>query len=190
MRGLRKATAVVALAAVGIMGTAGVAGAATQSAAKATACSTAWGSTLKSATGTDTEPLRNVRTGRHTCFDRIVFDISGVTGKVGYHVGYVNRFYQDGSGKYIPVKGGAILQIIVNAPSYDPATIEQTYPGKGAQPLPGVNVSGYKTFRDAKFGASYEGQSQIGLGVRARLPFQVFQNGDRLIVDVAHTWTG
>ncbi|XXC92426.1 hypothetical protein ACLLJJ_01895 [Streptomyces sp. A5-4] len=56
------------------------------------------------------------------------------------------------------------------------------------QSLPGVNLTGYKTFKDTKFGASFEGQTQIGLGVRARLPFRVLQSGDKLTVDVAHTW--
>ena len=64
-----------------------------------------------------------------------------------------------------------------------------TYPGKVGKPLPGVNVSGYSTFRDAKFGGTFEGQSQVGLGVRARLPFRVLQLEDRVVVDVAHSWT-
>ncbi|MFJ1610213.1 hypothetical protein ACIOHS_43890 [Streptomyces sp. NPDC088253] len=51
-----------------------------------------------------------------------------------------------------------------------------------------VDLSGYRTFREAKFGASFEGVTQVGLGVRARLPFRVSQLPDRLVVDVAHTW--
>ncbi|MEU5643286.1 hypothetical protein [Streptomyces milbemycinicus] len=30
----------------------------------------------------------------------------------------------------------------------------------------------YKTFRDTKFGSSIEGQTQVGLGVCAKLPYQ------------------
>ncbi len=56
------------------------------------------------------------------------------------------------------------------------------------QPLPGVNLSGYRTFQDAEFAGSFEGQSQFGLGVRARLPFRALQLDGRLVVDVAHTW--
>lgn len=51
-----------------------------------------------------------------------------------------------------------------------------------------MNLAGYRTFKDTKFGASFEGQTQVGLGVRAKLPFRVQQSGDQLIVDVAHTW--
>ncbi|MEU8784462.1 hypothetical protein [Streptomyces sp. NPDC048637] len=191
MRRLGTVAAAFVLAGVGVAGTAGVAGAATGpvgKAAPATTCSTVWGSGTKSATDANTAPLKNIKTGRNACYDRMVFDISGATGKRGYHVGYVDTFHQDGSGEKIPVNGGAILQIYVSAPSHDPATGKQTYTGTAGKPLPGVNLAGYRTFKDTKFGASFEGQTQVGLGVRAKLPFRVLQSGHELIVDVAHTW--
>ncbi|WP_328403628.1 hypothetical protein OHS70_33230 [Streptomyces sp. NBC_00390] len=191
MRKLGTTAAALLLAGAGLVGTAGTAGATTghtNKGASAEACSTAWGSGVKSATDTDSKPLRNITTSSNTCYDRMVFDVKGVSGKIGYHVGYVPAFHQDGSGEQIPVKGGAILEIFVSAPSYDPATSKPTYSGKAAQPLPGVKITGYKTFKDTKFGASFEGQTQVGLGVRAKLPFRVLQSGDKLMVDVAHTW--
>ncbi|MFK0263808.1 hypothetical protein ACIQU1_21095 [Streptomyces angustmyceticus] len=190
MRRLGTVAAALVLAGAGVVGTAGAAGAATVPAGgKAPlACSTAWGSTDKSARDANAEPLKNITTSHTACYDRMVFDISGATGKAGYHVGYVDAFHQDGSGERIPVKGGAILQIYVSAPSHDPATGKQTYAGTAGKPLPGVNISGYPTFKDTKFGASFEGQTQVGLGVRAKLPFRVLQSGHQLIVDVAHTW--
>ncbi|UQA90796.1 AMIN-like domain-containing (lipo)protein [Streptomyces halobius] len=191
MRRFGTAAAALALAGAGLAGTAGVAGAATGHGAKAASdatCSTVWGSGDKSATDANAEPLKNIRTGQGACYDRMVFDISGATGKAGYHVGYVDAFHQDGSGQRIPVTGGAILEIYVSAPSHDPETGRQTYAGRAGKPLPGVNLTGYQTFKDTKFGASFEGQTQVGLGVRARLPFRVLQSGDQLIVDVAHHW--
>jgi hypothetical protein len=56
------------------------------------------------------------------------------------------------------------------------------------RPLPGVDLAGYRTFRDARFASSFEGDTQVGLGVRARLPFRVFQLPGRLVIGVAHTW--
>ncbi|MGP3952963.1 AMIN-like domain-containing (lipo)protein [Streptomyces sp. 7N604] len=160
------------------------------SAATAAACATAWGSGDKADWDSDYRPLLNVRTGRHDCYDRMVFDIRGTSGgPIGYNVRYVDRLYQDGSGDYIPVSGGAIIEIRVAAPSYDPETGAVTYPGRSGQPLPGVNIDGYRTFKDTRFAGSFEGDTQIGLGVRARLPFRVFQVSDKLVVDVAHTWT-
>ena len=58
----------------------------------------------------------------------------------------------------------------------------------GPQPLPGVDITGYQTFRDTRYAAALEGDVAVGLGVRARLPFRVTQSGDHLIVDVAHSW--
>ncbi|MGW7576979.1 AMIN-like domain-containing (lipo)protein [Streptomyces sp. NPDC054765] len=189
MRRLGTVATAFVLAAVGVAGTAGVAGAATGPAGKApSACSTLWGSGDKSATDSDATPLKNIRTSHTACYDRMVFDLAGSTGKIGYHAGYVDAFHQDGSGERIPVNGGAILQIFVSAPSYDPATGKRTYAGTAGKALPGVNLTGYRTFQDTKFGASFEGQTQVGLGVRAKMPFRVLQSGQQLIVDVAHTW--
>jgi hypothetical protein len=54
-------------------------------------------------------------------------------------------------------------------------------------------VTGYQTFRQVAWAGSFEGQSTIALGVRARLPFRVFTlagpgTGSRLVIDVAHFW--
>ncbi|MFF8816318.1 AMIN-like domain-containing (lipo)protein [Streptomyces pactum] len=192
MRRWGTALAALTLAGAGLVTAAGTAGAATGEATgtkAAAACSTAWGSANKTSPDTFYKPLGNIRTGQHDCYDRMVFDIPGASaGKVGYHVGYVDKFYQDGSGEPIPVNGGAILQIFVGAPSYNPADGSVVYPGQAGQPLPGVNIAGYQTFKDTRFGASFEGQTQVAVGTRARLPFRVLQSGDQLIVDVAHTW--
>jgi hypothetical protein len=56
-----------------------------------------------------------------------------------------------------------------------------------------VNVAGYSTFRQVAFTGSFEGQTLIGLGVRARLPMRAFVldgpgDGSRLVIDVAHRW--
>jgi hypothetical protein len=194
MRRWGTALAALTLAGAGLAATAGTAGAATTSKtakASAEACATAWGSGEKTAQAADHKPLKNIRAGQHECYDRLVFDIKGGTtaGSTGYRVGYVDAMYQDGSGDPIAVGGGAILEIHVAAPSYDPGTGGETYPGRAGKPLPGVDVSGYRTFKDTRYGASFEGETQVGLGVRARLPFRVLQSGDRLIVDIAHSWT-
>ncbi|MFI6108122.1 hypothetical protein [Streptomyces sp. NPDC051310] len=184
-----RTAAVFVLAASTLLSAAGTAQARESApAGPAASCSTAWGSGTKAGGEEQAKPLKAITTSQDRCFDRMVFDTGGVTGGLSYHVGYVSTFHQDGSGTPIAVKGGAILQVFVSSPSYDPATSRPTYDGKAGKPLPGVNLTGYKTFRDARFGASFEGQTQIGLGVRARLPFRVTQSGDKLIIDVAHKW--
>jgi hypothetical protein len=121
--------------------------------------------------------LTGVRPGRHDCFDRLVFDLAGRPA-AGYDVRYVDRFRAEGSGDVLPVAGGAVLSVTVRAPA-----------SRAIRP----SVGGYPTFRDVVWGGSFEGQTSFGLGVRARLPFRVFQldgpgNATRLVVDVAHRW--
>ncbi|MFJ8109073.1 hypothetical protein [Streptomyces sp. NPDC096132] len=156
----------------------------------AAACPTGWGSLAKTNWSmTSGEYITNARTGRHDCYDRFVVDVPGAdAAELGYTVHYVDQLIQDPSGVPIPVGGGAILEVIVRAPGYNPDTGAPTYPGRAGQALPGVNLTGYRTFRDAKYAGSFEGQSQFGLGVRARLPFRVLQLDGHLVVDVAHTW--
>lgn len=154
-------------------------------AAAAPYCGITWGSQPKSTEGAFSS-LANVRTGQQACYDRMVFDMQSPAS--GYNVHYVDNVYSEGGGFLIPLQGGAKLQITVQASSYNTSTGQTTYPGIVGQTLPGVNLTGYQTFRDAKFAGSFEGYTSVGLGVRARLPFRVFQLGSRVVVDVAHAW--
>ncbi|MEV8596019.1 hypothetical protein [Streptomyces sp. NPDC052012] len=185
-------TVCATLALVGAsLGAAAVPAVATQTApTRTTACPTGWGSLPKTDTTATTTPVRDIRTGRHACYDRMVVDLPGAGRGVGYSVRYVDRLHQDGSGRHIPVAGGAVLEVRVAAPAYDPGTGAPTYPARAGRPLPGVDLAGYRTFRDARFAGSFEGDTQIGLGVRARLPFRVLHLTDRVVIDVAHSWTG
>ncbi|MFF7856223.1 hypothetical protein [Streptomyces sp. NPDC007904] len=190
---LRTRTICATLVLVGAtLGTAAVPAVATQAATtRTTACPTGWGSLPKTADTATTTPVRDIRTGRHDCYDRMVVHLPGAArGDLGHSVRYVDRLYQDGSGRHIPVGGGAVLEVRVAAPSYDPGTGEPTYPARAGNPLPGADLTGYRTFRDTRFAGSFEGETQVGLGVRARLPFRVLQLPDRLVIDVAHDWTG
>ncbi|MGW0818468.1 AMIN-like domain-containing (lipo)protein [Streptomyces viridiviolaceus] len=190
MRRSRTAWVAVVLASTAL-GTATVAADAAPAgtAARSTQCPGGWGSLDKTRATATTTPVKNVRTGRHTCFDRMVVDVPGArAGRLGHTVRYVDRLHQDGSGRPVPVAGGAVLEVRVAAPGYRPETGSPTYPGRVGRPLPGVDLAGYRTFRDARFAGSFEGETQIGLGVRGRLPFRVLTLDGHVVVDVAHTW--
>ena len=150
-------------------------------------CAVTWGSGAQSA-GPGTTPssrVHNVRTGRHECYDRFVVDLTGSAR--GYNVRYVRRFRQDASGDVIPLPGGARIEIVVRAPAVD-LNGHATYLGVVGEPLPGVNLAGYETFRSTRYGGTFEGYTQFGLGVRARLPFRVLKLSHRVVIDVAHHW--
>jgi|SRR5579884_2136814 len=148
-------------------------------------CGITWGSGAKVLNQYSSSPITNVRTGQHSCYDRLVIDLNGPAS--GYMVSYVSNFYSQGKGELIPLQGGAKLQVIALAPAYD-SNGQPTYQATVGQPLPNINLAGYRTFRDLRYGGSFEGQTSFGLGVRAQLPFRVFQLDHRLVIDVAHQW--
>jgi hypothetical protein len=176
--------AAVAASVVGLVGPA----------AAAPYCGITWGSSAKAHdTLADTERLNDVRAGRHACFDRLVIDVGGQDASFGsYDVRYVGAVVMDGSGAPVPVRGGAALQVVVRAPSYDEHG--PTYLPDDDRAV--VDVTGFATFRQVAWAGSFEGQTTLALGVRARLPFRVFSldgtpNSDhtpRLVIDVAHHW--
>jgi hypothetical protein len=136
--------------------------------------------------------LFDVRAGRHRCFDRLVVDLDG-NAAGAYSVRYVPQVTFDGSGDPVPLRGGAFLEVIVRASVL--ATDGFFTPSGDI-----LDVSAYRTFRQIGWGGSFEGQTTIGLGVRARLPFRAFVlpgpgsnlpgpgSNSRVVVDVAHRW--
>jgi hypothetical protein len=167
-----------------------VAAMAPTSGAQATAapyCGITWGSAGKQDDGHTTvaDALTGVRAGRHACFDRLVLD-----GASWARVRYVDAVREDGSGRVVPLRGGARLEIITTR-SDDVATGRPTY--TPADPRELVDVAGWRTFRQAAFAGDFEGRTTLGLGVRARLPFRVFVltapgRAPRVVLDVAHRW--
>ncbi len=157
------------------------------------ACAVRWGSLPKTVRATSAVPLLGARLGRHHCFDRVVFDLSGDA--AGYDVRYADEFSKIGSGTPIPVVGGALLVIDVAASGHD-RRFNSTVPWQAGDQIVSSDklvTDGFRTFQSLVYGGSFEGRSVAALGVRARLPFRVFQlagqgNTDRIVVDVAHRW--
>lgn len=159
-------------------------------------CGITWGSLEKSLPQATGASVSGLRTGHHDCFDRLVVDVAGRPA-AGYDVRYVDPPYRaDGSGDALFVAGGAVLQVIARAPAYDASgrsTVPWAGPGTVITRPDQFDARGFPTFEDLVWGGSFEGQSSFGLGVRARLPFRVFQldgpgEGSRLVIDVAHRW--
>ncbi|SFN69172.1 AMIN-like domain-containing (lipo)protein [Mycetocola miduiensis] len=150
-------------------------------------CGITWGSLPESQSiGSMDASLTNVRAGQHPCYDRLVLDVRGDV--QGYFVEY-GPVVRDGIGTPVPLRGAGDLRVIALVP--DNLNGVKTYNPANETEL--VNVTGYSTFRQVSYAGSHEGQTTIGLGVRARLPFRAFildgpGTGSRLVVDVAHFW--
>lgn len=150
----------------------------------ASSCAGHWGTGAESSTrpaGPSTARAADVSVGEHACFDRLVIDL-GTGARPGYHVRYVRAVHAQGSGGLVPLRGRAQLEITVadNAAAGFPAAGSEI-----------ADVAGFRAFRQLAGAGSFEGSTELGLGVRARLPFRVHvRNGpgsdSRLVIDVAH----
>jgi len=153
----------------------------------APSCHVTWGSQAKTSSSRYVPVLTNVRAGRHRCFDRLVIDLKGK--RPGYDVRY-GAVYTEGKGDRVPLRGYD-MRIVVKAPAYN-SKGQSTYNPRNRSNI--VNVKNFDTFRQVAWAGSFEGQTTIGLGVRARLPFRVFTltgpgaNQSMLVIDVAHHW--
>jgi hypothetical protein len=180
---LRNGLLALAIVACGLVVGAGPAGALTATAVPPY-CGITWGSGAKSGGTLSQAPLLMTRTGRHDCFDRVVFEFGAPAS--GYAVNYGEAYTQ---GQGLPLSpytaGGALLNVVLLAP------VSVTYPGQAGDHV--ANVLGYRTLRDVVFGGSFEAHTTFAVGVRARLPFRVFVLSgpgahSRIVVDVAHQW--
>jgi hypothetical protein len=194
MRKLLPLTAGVLLAVGGLAPAAASASPTTTAApTRATApyCGITWGSSLKTAPAHTGATVNGVRAGRHDCYDRLVVYLDLGPGPVtGYSVEYVPHVFMGGAGHPIPLAGAADLSIRVQAPAYDSAGDLIWDPLDWWH---AVDVTGFTTFRQVALADPYGGETLMGLGVRARLPFRVMVlpgpgSGSRLVVDVAHRW--
>jgi hypothetical protein len=126
-----------------------------------------WGTGLQVRSASSTAPVYLVRAGRHECSDRVVFHLNGPD-PVGYSVRY---------GRAVPVAGDAALQVVINAPALGQDS--HGYVGKVlAEPRADfytpAQLASWSSLREVRYAGSFEGQTTIAVGVRARVPFHVF----------------
>ena len=139
-----------------------------------------WGSLPKVAgTARPDEAITAVRVGSHPCFARLVVQTDGAA-VPRFDVRYVPQIIADGSGRVVPVPGAAKLQVTISAQGHNAA-------GDRSFVLPRV---GGETIKGLVFAGDFEGQTSLGVGVRARLPFRVttLTNPPRVVLDVARHW--
>jgi hypothetical protein len=145
------------------------------------ACATHWGTGPKHKDQMVQTRVREVRAGKHACFDRLVIEL-GAGRAPGYHVRYVKAFHAQGSGQRVPTSGHAKLLVNVEAPAAASFNASSRHL---------VSVAGFTEFRQVAGLGSFEGITSIGVGLKAKEPFRVFEFKSAshkfvLVIDVAH----
>lgn len=135
-------------------------------------------------------------------FDRLVFvtkrpKADGKAGAIGFHAQYVAEVLAQGSGEPLTLKGKYKLEVNLGVPAHDENYVP-TYPGTYDQPLVTVAKDGKivpvtagKRIKHTVWGATYEGITQVGLGLNKKCPFRVLvlrasKQEVRVAVDVKH----
>jgi hypothetical protein len=128
--------------------------------------------------------LRRVRAGRNKDFDRLVFDFDGPV--PGVNVQYVPELTEDGSGDPIPLRGRAVVQIVMQ-----PAVAHHE-DGTSSVTGPPPDVTGFAAFRQVADAGDFEAVLTWGIGVAARTGLRATRltGPSRVAVDVVHAEPG
>jgi hypothetical protein len=131
---------------------------------------------------------REIRVGQHPCYDRFVLELQGTGSAPGWQVGYRDPLIADPSGQTVQLRGDADLQVVVRVWTVTP------YPGMPSDQLPfqgseQMYTKGFPALLEARIISSWEGVTQIGLGVDTKRDFRAFSLTDppRLVVDIANS---
>ena len=119
-----------------------------------------------------------VRVGAHEGFDRVVVDLEG-DGNPGWFVDYTSTPMQETVGQPLQVAGNFFLNINVDGTVY-PFEL-----GKNND-VPVTMAGDTGNVIDVISAGTYEGRSQVVVGLRSELPYsvQVLKDPTRVVVDI------
>ena len=124
----------------------------------------------------------DLRFAAHEGFDRVVVDLVG-EGTPGWRGEYVENPTQQAAGEPVYLQGEDYLRILVRGVVYPTA--------EGAQPFEGprtITPESGGVIEEVRYGAMFEGQAEIWIGLASHEPFRVFGLADptRVVIDVQH----
>ena len=128
--------------------------------------------------------LVRVRAGRNKDFDRLVFDFEGPV--PGMRVQYVDRLIEDGTGNPIPLRGRAVVEIVMQPAAAHRDDGTPTLSG----PLP--DLTGFAAFRQIADAGDFEAVLTWGIGVAARTGLRglTLTGPSRVAIDAVHAEPG
>jgi hypothetical protein len=127
--------------------------------------------------------LTDVRAGRHTGFDRVVFEFSGAVPE--HRVRYVDQLVQDGSGKPVSVAGAADLEVVFHGAN--------AHEDDGTPTIsPRRFSTGLAAVKEVAQIGDFEAVVTYGIGIDRKRPLKVstLSNPSRLVIDVSTAGTG
>lgn len=122
--------------------------------------------------------VAGVRVGAHEGFDRVVVELAGA-GDPGWFVDYTSTPMQETVGQPLQVAGNSFLNINVDG------TVAPFELGKDNN-VPVTMAGDTGNVIDAISAGTYEGRSQVVVGLRSELPYsvQVLKDPTRVVVDI------
>lgn len=124
--------------------------------------------------------VTGVRTGSHSGFDRVVFDLEG-EGNPGWFIDYTTSASQQGSGNPITFTGTTALNVNIDG---------TVYPHEIGKEAPNLSVTeGAGNITEVISAGTFEGRSQFIVGLNTSVPYsvQVLENPKRLVIDLVQT---
>ena len=120
-----------------------------------------------------------VRVGRHTGYDRVVWQFDGPD-TPNFQVRYVDEPRGDGSGDPVEVAGDAYLEVIVTSLGFPES------PDDCPKAVSSSRLAGTVFAEAGSFCGGFEGMGQTFVGLDEERPFRVavLENPSRLVVDV------
>ena len=128
------------------------------------------------ATTSRTAVLEHVRVGRHSTFDRVVFEFRA--GTPAWSARYVPQVVHDGSGLPVALPGNAFLHVVFRNARIDRASA-------GAAPI--TRTPRFRSLVQLKESGDFEGVVSFGVGLRRKVGFRGFRmtSPGRVVIDVA-----
>ncbi|WP_242648268.1 hypothetical protein [Corynebacterium sp. Marseille-P4321] len=125
--------------------------------------------------------VTGVRVGTHEGFDRVVVDLEG-QGDPGWFVDYTSTPMQETTGQPLTVAGNAFLNINVDG------TVSPFEMGRD-NGVAVENAGDTGNIVDVTHAGTYEGRTQVVVGLRSELPYsvQVLRGPTRLVVDIVQS---
>jgi hypothetical protein len=128
--------------------------------------------------------LQAVRAGRHTDYDRLVFQFGGSSAPT-HRIRYVDQVRQDPSDRAVPLRGTAFLRVVFHGATLDTSPRESDQSKAQRYTGPSRVTPGLSLVKDVAVAGDFEGVLSFGVGLArpAGLRVQTLTAPARVVID-------